>query len=385
MEPRMSEYQYYEFHAIDRPLAEKEQGELRAYSTRARITATSFSNEYSWGNFKGNPDAWMEKYFDAFLYLANWGTRKIKLRMPSSLLSLETVKAYCHADSARAREKNGKIILDFISDEETGGQWEEGESWLSSIIAVRTELAGGDYRCLYLAWLLCAQNSELDEEEEEPDVPNGLGELSGSLSSFADFLRIDNDLLHVAAERSLPLGMPLPNHEEILNWVQTLSPGEKDGFLVRLVSEEGVYLRTEMFRRFLKEKQKVVSFGPKPRKRTVAELLSKAGEYREERKKAEVEKATKEKTRREAEEAARRNKYLDALARREPETWLKVNRLIATKQPSPYNEAIKLLVDLRDLATRKGKGGKFNSKFTWLREQHAKKPSLIERMRKAGL
>ena len=86
----MSEYQYYEFQAIDRPLTEKEMGELRSYSTRARITATSFVNEYSWGNFKGDEDAWMEKYFDAFLYCANWGTHILKLRLPSRLLDLET-------------------------------------------------------------------------------------------------------------------------------------------------------------------------------------------------------------------------------------------------------------------------------------------------------
>ena len=58
----MSEYQYYEFQAIDRPLTEKEMRELRSYSTRARITPTSFVNDYSWGSFKGNKDAWMEKY-----------------------------------------------------------------------------------------------------------------------------------------------------------------------------------------------------------------------------------------------------------------------------------------------------------------------------------
>ena len=53
----MSEYQYYEFQAIDRPLTEQEMRELRAYSTRARITPTSFVNDYSWGNFKGDEDA----------------------------------------------------------------------------------------------------------------------------------------------------------------------------------------------------------------------------------------------------------------------------------------------------------------------------------------
>jgi len=88
----MSEYQYYEFQAIDRPLTEKEMRELRSYSTRARITPTSFVNDYSWGSFKGNKDAWMEKYFDVFLYLANWGTHILMLRLPSRLLDLRTAR-----------------------------------------------------------------------------------------------------------------------------------------------------------------------------------------------------------------------------------------------------------------------------------------------------
>ncbi len=52
----MSEFQYYEFQAIDRPLTAKEMSELRSYSTRARITTTSFVNHYEWGSFKGDAD-----------------------------------------------------------------------------------------------------------------------------------------------------------------------------------------------------------------------------------------------------------------------------------------------------------------------------------------
>jgi hypothetical protein len=51
----MSEYQYYEFRAVDRPLSQTEQRELRAISTRAQITAAGFVIHYEWGDFKGNP------------------------------------------------------------------------------------------------------------------------------------------------------------------------------------------------------------------------------------------------------------------------------------------------------------------------------------------
>lgn len=149
----MSEYQYYEFQAIDRPLSENEMSELRAYSTRGRITPTSFINDYSWGNFRGDEDGWMEKYFDAFLYVANWGTRVLKLRLPSRLLDLATTHLYCPGGQVSARDKSGKVILTFVSDDEGGGEWVEGEGWLSSLISVRAELARGDKRSLYLVRL----------------------------------------------------------------------------------------------------------------------------------------------------------------------------------------------------------------------------------------
>jgi hypothetical protein len=64
----MSEYQYYEFLAIDRPLTADEMDELRELSTRATITPVSFTNEYNWGDFEGSPDELMERYFDAHVY-----------------------------------------------------------------------------------------------------------------------------------------------------------------------------------------------------------------------------------------------------------------------------------------------------------------------------
>jgi hypothetical protein len=48
----VSEYQYYEFLAVDRPLSEAQRAQLRALSTRAEITATRFTNEYQWSDFK---------------------------------------------------------------------------------------------------------------------------------------------------------------------------------------------------------------------------------------------------------------------------------------------------------------------------------------------
>ncbi|GAA4355292.1 hypothetical protein GCM10023165_47280 [Variovorax defluvii] len=68
----MSEYQYYEFAAIDRPLTAAEMAQLRKVSTRGHISASSFVNHYEWGGLKADPTEWMRGYFDAFVYTANW-------------------------------------------------------------------------------------------------------------------------------------------------------------------------------------------------------------------------------------------------------------------------------------------------------------------------
>jgi hypothetical protein len=92
----MSEYQYYEFQAIDRPLDRAAQEALRSISSRAKITATSFTNHHEWGDFKGDPREFVERWFDLHLYLTNWGTRRLMMRVPERLLRREDVECFVH-------------------------------------------------------------------------------------------------------------------------------------------------------------------------------------------------------------------------------------------------------------------------------------------------
>ena len=119
----MSEYQYYEFQAIDRPLTDREMSTLRNYSSRATITSTRFVNRYTYGSFKGNASEWMDKYFDAFLSLANWGTHELMLRLSRGALDLETAQRYLLGDVASTRTKGDTVILSFLSEQEGGDWW----------------------------------------------------------------------------------------------------------------------------------------------------------------------------------------------------------------------------------------------------------------------
>ncbi len=383
----MSEYQYYEFRAVDRPLDKGEMAELRALSTRATITPTSFVNEYHWGDFKGNPSTLMERYFDAFLYFANWGTHWFMLRLPRALLDLETATLYCSCEAVTAWEKGDYVILEFRSEDESGDWYEDEEGSLSSLIPLRAEIASGDLRSLYLGWLLCAQNGEMDEDDREPPVPPGLGDLSASLRAFADFLRVDSDLIEIAAQRSASASTAGPLAADLQRWIVALPDSEKNELLLRLAEGSDPHLRAELLQRFRSASTSagITKEDALEGRRTVGELLASAEARAAARQREIAEREARERARRQREQAAARAKYLDTLAPRKEEVWNQVEAHIETKRPKEYEEAVRLLKDLRDLEAGMAGTGEFEARLGQLRDRHAKKPSLIERLDRAGL
>jgi hypothetical protein len=89
----------------------------------------------------------MRKYFDAFLYYANWGTHRLMLRLPSGALDVKTAKRYLGARSVSAHRKDNIVILDFGADDDSGNWTEDcdGSGLLSSLIARS--------RCGPISWL----------------------------------------------------------------------------------------------------------------------------------------------------------------------------------------------------------------------------------------
>lgn len=328
----------------------------------------------------------MEKYFDAFLYLANWGTHVLKLRLPSRLLELKTAQEYCVGDYVSAWGSRGNVILSFSSEEEESEDWVEGEGFLSSLIPVRAELAHGDLRALYLAWLLCVQHGELDDEDTEPAVPPGLGQLSASLESLASFLRIDEDLLYAAAQASAAVGETQLSRDDVRAWVAGRPVAEKDDVLARLIADEDLTLVAELLQRFRKDHEDAGQDSKaSAARRTVSELLQAAQTRTEERRQAKARKREEEAARREREAAAARAKHLDEIAGRQPQLWARIDSLIAATQPKSYDEAVSLLIDLRDLAQREGTDRQFRMRLEAIHVAHARKPSFIKRLEKAGL
>src|SRR5918998_1542720 len=330
----MSEYQYYEFLAIDRPLNDAEQAEVRSLSTRARITATSFVNEYHWGNFKGDPNLLVERYYDAHLYVANWGTHRVMFRLPCDLL--DVVEEYSVDDQASAWVTDEFIVLDFTSEDHAGEfDFDYGaEALLSAIVGVRAELAAGDLRPLYLAWLAAYGAWERDEDafdrdaddDLEPPAPPGLGALTAAQRALADFLRLDHDLLTIAAQTSPPLEEIADDPSELADWVAHLPVAEKDRLLRRVVQGEAARVRMEMLRRYRGDTAPTI---PVPARRSVADLLDAAARRRADRERRLAAQRAGDEARREQARALAREQRLGERAAKADAAWARALARVA--------------------------------------------------------
>jgi len=388
----VSEYQYYEFLAIDRPLDDDEQAAVRSLSTRARITATSFVNEYHWGAFRGHPKLLMERYYDAHLYVANWGTHRVMFRLPCDLLDPDVVEDYCAGDQVDIWISDEFVVLDLTSEDHAGDLdfTDDAEALLSAIVGVRAELAAGDLRPLYLAWLAAYGAWERDEDvfdrdadnDLEPPVPPGLGMLTAAQRALADFLRLDDELLAIAAQTSPPLEQVSHDPEALAAWVNCLPVHEKNRLLGRVVQGEAGRVRMEMLRHFRGDNAPTI---PSPTRRTVADLLDDAARRRADRQRRLAAQRAEDEARREQARAAAHERPLDNLADEEDAAWSRVDALIAARKPAEYDAAVTLLTDLRSLAERENRNDTFTLRTSALRQAHARKPSLIERLDRADL
>jgi hypothetical protein len=388
----VSEYQYYEFLAIDQPLNDDERAEVRSLSTRARITATSFVNEYHWGNFKGNPNRMMERYYDAHLYVANWGTHRVMFRLPCDLLDPDIVKEHSVGDQVSAWVADEFIVLDFTS-EDHAGEFEfdyDPETLLSAIVGVRAELAAGDLRPLYLAWLASygvweREENAFDHDADadlEPPVPPGLGALTAAQRALADFLRLDDDLVAIAAQASPPLEETADDPDDLAAWVARLPVAEKNRLLAQVVQGEAGRVRMELLRRFRGDTAPTI---PDPARRTVSDLLDNAARRRADRERRLAAQRAEDEARREQARLEAREQRLDELADEEDTAWSRVDAMISTRKPAGYDAAVTLLTDLQALAEREDRYDTFTLRTIALRQTHARKLSLIERLNRSGI
>lgn len=379
----MSEYQYHEWQTIDRVLTIEEQAAVSHLSSHIDVSSSRAVVTYNWSDFRHDPRQVLLKYFDAYFYLANWGSLRLMFRFPEGILDKDDFLPYCVKEFITFDTEGNYQVLDLDFNPEDGGEWWESDASLSDFIRLRADLLEGDYRLLYLAWLKAMTiygdpdyDQEYDDEydrvayDREPPVPPGLKKLSPSLQNFVQVFEIDPFLVQAAAETSQDLKNALS--VEYSELIGHLSRAECEDFLVRLAEGDpgvGLALRKRLGEFLPQEAPRSAE------SRTIQQLLERAKQ---------LEKAEKKRRA----EASRKKHIAEMkdLAAREAQVWQQVEKLLDTgrKIASVYDEATSLLEKLSQLAEFRNTRDVFRQHLHQLAQKYASRPALIDRWRKHG-
>lgn len=359
----MSEYQYIEFRAVDRPLTDKELAYASKQSSRAEISRWSFANEYHFGDFRGNADGMLMRGYDVFLHYADFGMRSIKIRLPHGLpFPKKLWSKFVDGDFLRwksdPKSKAGTLTLDPFH--ETLDSYWEFEDCLDDVIALRARLMAGDLRALYILWLCVAGDENFDPTETiEPPVPCGLQEFDLKLDGLFHFYEFDPLLIDVASDPSTTRGESQKNTvtpvvlspaQRLEPWLKKLNANQAKGYLEQLLVGDTANVKAEILSEVVQSPSntKQPDWPTVELNRTFEELLRLADDLREEHdakaKKNEMAKAKREATKAQREREVRMGEMI-----KEPQKWLdETERLVNERGTANYTLAGEILADLKE-------------------------------------
>jgi hypothetical protein len=352
----MSEYQRIAFRAIDGPVSEKNLEYMRRQSSRAEITPWSFDNEYSYGDFRGDAAEMLRRGYDFHLHYANFGIRKLLIRLPHGLPDAKAAEPYFGRNSLQfLRDKQGSGGILSIEPYHEAGDLEdlwELDDLLDRLIALRAEILDGDLRPLYLADLAISCDSEHDPEEtKERPVPAGLKKLSDGQRALAELYSLSDSLIAAAAEAGPPSAAPIDPGSEYAEWLQRQPPATKDTWLTQWMTDPHSLVRREILAEF-RQSRNAPLWPVVRRERTMAQLMARAEEIQDESNRKSAEKAARQKAKR-----------LAGMAADPDRTLRETENLVAQRSTEAYRQIATLLADLREALVGSEQSG--------LAEQHA--------------
>jgi hypothetical protein len=379
----MSEYQYYNFRAIDSPLSSEQMKHLRDISSRAEITPVSFVNEYNWGDLHANPRDLMRDFFDIHVYLANWGSAVLMMRLPKEVLDGQTLQAFTVDSYFEVESLADYWLLTWSLGESNDYDLfedEEGGSWMTRLAPLREELLRGDLRSLYIGWLQAVTVDEDMDEEREPMALGGLGNLTAAQQALAEFLAVDPDLLTGAG-----IGSRVGPREEDAAvrdaWLNTLPREEMQRYLHQMLIGQGAQAERTLRRSFAACQSKVTPDDQTQICRTVEELWQQAEQSQKVRLAREAEAQSKA----EVKKRQMREAWLTTLAKNFTAVWKRAHEEACRSCASGYDSACRRLIDLRDAYDLQGNRDTFQQEFKKFLSEHKQRKALITRLENAGI
>ncbi len=373
----MSEYQYVAFRAIDQQVGASNLEFMRKQSSRADITPWSFENEYHFGEFAGNVNEMMRRGYDIHLHYANYGIRKLLIRLPHGLPGGKESKPYITVDTLRYipdKQGTGGIlcIQPYVEPGDQEDLWEL-EDLLNRLVAIRAEILNGDLRPLYLAHLAVASDDEhAPDETHEAPVPAGLGKLTNAQSALAEFFGIKAPLISAAAQDAPPLEARGDQRDQQAEWIRIQPQSVKDAWLSELMGDPQSTVVGRIRSEFQKS-QKTPTWPTVHSGRTIAELQAIATEIEQKTIQRSIEKAACEKAKR-----------LAAMAENPSQTLRETEDLVKNRSTTHYAKAAQLLAELRESLAGTDQAGLAEQQAQKLRLNNPTLKTLVSILRREG-
>ncbi len=376
----MSEYQYYQFKAIDKPLTKAEREEISSWSSRTEATNRSASFTYHYGDFPKDEEKVLVQYFDAFLYIANWGDRRLMFKFPLSLVDTEALAMYDTTELGEYGEydltisvKSGFVIVDMYYGEDEN-DWLEDDVRLDGLLGLRKDILAGDYRSLFIFWVyilsLRHDSDTLDETATIPKrmIPPKLDQLTSELDNLIEFFAIDEDWIVAAATYNIQQETPEVDYAQQL---QLLSTEQKEAYLLRLLDGES-NLKLKLQKELTKRSKTATTIDEE--EIPLTDFLEKVEDIEE----------------RNAAEALREQKqtYLNKMKEIEGNQellWREATYHIEKGSGHAYKSAIEIIRDLHELAKFQGKESAFYERTEGIEQLCLRKPAMLRRLRENGL
>ncbi|EFH89199.1 hypothetical protein [Ktedonobacter racemifer] len=366
----MSEYQRYEFMTSDRPLTRAQLDAVNALSSHIEASSTHALIEYQWGNFKHDPIKVLYTFFDGFLYWANWGSPELALRFPHGILPAELINGYDLDEFVTFTRHPDYDILDIhFGEMESPDEWIDYE--LGSLISIRDELMDGDLRSLYVVWLasqrMMGNGDEEDDEINVPPVPPAFSKLTAAQQALAELLQVPQELLAAAAQHSQATAPS--TDDDVAAWVKLLPPDRCSDYLIRLAHNE-----PRLSRLLVKELREL-----NPRKASPifprGERVPYATLFAESR----TIKARQEREERERQQEIHQQ-HLQDIHDHQDNYWHQVDQAVTRGSGAGYDEAVRVLIELRETASHFQKNQEFQERFSAWVQPHLRRPAFVKRL-----
>jgi hypothetical protein len=211
------------------------------------------------------------------------------------------------------------------------------------------------------------EGGEEDYEISVPAVPPAFGTLTAAQQALAELFRVHDEVLVAAGRHSK--GAVASINDDFAAWVRLLPPDRQTDYLVRLARNEPGLSRL-LVRELRELGQDRTGARPSTGERvSYATLLTESRDI----------KAQLEREKREQERAARL-RHLQDIHNHQDTYWRQADKAAERGTGTGYDEAVQLLIELRDAADQFNETQEFQDRFqAWVRP-HLRRPALVKRL-----